>query len=442
MGASLTISLTQSQSDFYSLLENPEINHPLFVGGPGCGKSFILALCAVTLVQRGSGADVYVYAPQHHHIRTIEVPNIVYWLKQFKLKHGRFNKHENIIEIESPNCGHIYFKTMDDPTALVGYESYAALVDELDTLDEDKAEEIWKAVLKRNRKQPDDVNVAYRIWDERLNQLACANVGAAFTTPEGYRFCYKKWQLKPSEGYVQVKGCTLDNPKASSAYIQDVRDSHPPHVAEAYLRGEFVNMQSKSVYYNYDPALHASFETVRPGENVYIGCDFNVENTSAVVFVKRNGGKEWHAVDEFSEILDAATLAKLIHERYALKGHRVVMYPDSTGKSRSNANASISSLNELNSRGFIIRANSHNFLVEDRVNATNNAFLKSCLYINQEACPATHRCVMNQPNDKNGKPCKKTGYDHQNDAFSYPIVFELGLRPKLFNIPFSFAQKR
>ena len=433
--------MTQSQLNFYSLIQNPEINHPLFVGGPGCGKSFILALSAVTLAMRSKEAHIYIYAPQHHHIRTIEVPNVVYWLKQFKIKHKQYNKHEGVIEVDSPNCGNFYFKPMDDASALVGYQSYAALVDELDTLDEDKAHEIWKAVLSRNRQQPANVDESHKVWDQRLQRKVCANIAAAFTTPEGYRFCYKKWELENPEGYSQVKGCTLDNPQASSAYIQDVRDSYAPHIAEAYLNGEFINMQSTAVYFNYDPVLHDSFEEIYRGEPLFIGCDFNVDNTSATVYIKRNG-KEWHAVDEFSGVRDSATLAKMIFDKYASKGHRIVMYPDSSGKARSNANASVSAISELTARGFLVRANGHNFPIEDRVNATNNAFLKGWLFINQRNCPNTTRCLVNQPYDKNGKPCKKTGYDHQNDATTYPIVFELGLRPKIFKIPFSFAQKR
>jgi len=413
----------------------------MFVGGPGCGKSFILSLCAVTFGMRSREADIYIYAPQHHHIRTIEVPNVIYWLKQFKIRHKDYSSHTNMIEVLSPNCGNFYFKPMDDPSSLVGYQSYAAFVDELDTFDEDRAQEIWKAVLSRNRQQPHGVAEEHKIWDERLGRKVCSNVAAAFTTPEGYRFCYKKWELDQPAGYVQVKGCTLDNPNAPSAYIQDVRDSYPEHIAEAYLHGEFINMQTTSVYFNYDPALHDSFEEVLPRENVYIGCDFNVDNTSATVFVKRQG-KEWHAVDEFSGIRDASTLAQMIQDKYASKGHAITMYPDSTGKARSNANASMSAINELTSRGFNVRANGHNYPIQDRVNATNNAFLRGWLFVNQRNCPNTVRCLVNQPYNKDGKPCKKTGYDHQNDATTYPIVFELGLRPRLFSIPFSFAQKR
>lgn len=437
----LTISLTSSQADFLEL----DCAYPLYVGGPGCGKSFLIGLVAAMYVQHSKEANIYIYAPEHHHIRTIEVPNVIYWLDQFKIKNKGYNSHENMIKIDHPGCGDIYFKPMDNPAALVGYQSYLALIDELDTLDEAKAEEIWRAVLMRNRQQPADVAKEYRQWDEGKQRWACVNKAMVFTTPEGYKFCYKNWELRQHPQYKQVKGVTMDSPVSTTQYVEGIRDRFAPHIAEAYLHGEFINMQSLSVYFNYDPVTHDSFETIQPNESLYIGCDFNVENTSATIFVKRQGGHEWHAVDELTGVRDAHTLAQLIHDRYQSKGHKIYIYPDSTGDGRSNSNSTNkSSIAELSDKGFTVRAFSKNknALVGDRINATNNAFLKGRLFVNQRACPTVSRCLINQAYDKNDKPDKKTGYDHQNDATTYPIVYEMGLRPRLFKIDYSFAQKR
>lgn len=438
----LKICLTKSQADYLSLIANPECFNALFVGGPGCGKSYLLGLCAVLLAQHSKDANIYIYAPEHHHIRTIEVPNVLYWLDQFNLKNKGYNKQEGFIEVTSLNCGNIYFKPMDNPSTFVGYQSYAALIDELDTLSIEKAEEVYKKVFERNRQQPKDVAEQHRVIEHSTKNLVCKNQILSFTTPEGYNFCYQRWELETRTGYFQVKGRTADNPTITNQYLEGIRDKYPPHIAEAYLNGEFINMQSLSVYYNYDPVKHDSFETIRPGENLYIGCDFNVENTAAVFYVKRNGGAEWHAVYEYSGIKDAATLGSLIKKNFQDIGHTIYVYPDSSGKSRNNANtASLSAIQELTSRGFILRAPTKNFLVEDRINATNNAFSKGKLYVNQRTCPVFSRCLINQAFAKDGKPDKKTGYDHSNDAGTYPIVYELGLRTRLFKIPFNFVQK-
>ncbi len=439
----LKISLTESQADFIDLCLSKTCFNPLFVGGPMCGKSFVLGLVAVLYGQHSKHADIYVYAPEHHHIRTIESPNVIYWLDQFKIKHKGYNSHKNMIKVDSPNCGDFYFKTMDSPaTAYVGYESYIALIDELDTLSLDKAEEVYRYAVLRNRQQLDDVPEDYRVIEEDTGRSVCMNKIMTFTTPEGYNFCYQTWEMNESEDYRIVRGRTADNPKCTAKYLQSVRDRFPDHIADKYLNGYFVNMQSLAVYFNYSPELHDSFEEIQLGENLYIGCDFNVENTSATVFVKRDGGKEWHAVDELHGVRDAATLASMIFDRWAKQGHHITMYPDCSGVNRSNANAgSLSAIQELRQKGFTIRAHSKNFLVEDRVAASNNAFMKNKVKINQRTCPQTSRCLINQAYDRNGKPDKKTGYDHQNDATTYPIVYEMGIGKKAFTIPFTFAQK-
>ena len=181
----LKVCLTQSQADFVELVTSKECDNPLYVGGPGCGKSYLLGFIGAMLVQHSADANIYVYAPEHHHIRTIEVPNILYWLDQFKIRNKGYNSHENMIKIESPNCGNFYFKPMDNPAGFVGYQSYAALIDELDTLPEAKAEEVYRGIVMRNRQQPIDVPNEYRRLEEETGRMVCMNKVITFTTPEG-----------------------------------------------------------------------------------------------------------------------------------------------------------------------------------------------------------------------------------------------------------------
>lgn len=431
----IEISFTESQNQFYQLVH--ECNNPLFVGGPGCGKSYELGFIAVMFAMHSKEAAIYIYAPENHHIRTIEAPNVLFWLETLKIKNKGYNKHENAIFTDDPRCGDFYFKNMETPANMVGYQSYIALVDELDTLDEKKAEEIYRAISMRNRQQPGGVDKKYMFKDEETNKWFCQNKVISFTTPEGYGFCYKRWELTDDNDYRMVRGRTEDNPIFPKSYAEGVRKQYPKHIADAYLTGHFVNMESLAVYYNYNPDLHNSFEVVENNENLYIGCDFNVNNTAATVYVKRRGGKEWHAVDEFTGVRDAATLAHEIKNRY--KNHKIYMYPDASGKGRSNANtANLSSIQELEKAGFIIRANKKNFPVEDRTHAMNQALVQGKVFINQEMCPVASRCLVNQPIDANGKPCKKTGYDHSNDATTYPIVFEMGPAKKLFKVNLSW----
>ncbi|MNH29962.1 hypothetical protein D3C79_902250 [compost metagenome] len=59
--------------------------------------------------------------------------------------------------------------------------------------------------------------------------------------------------------------------------------------------------------------------------------------------------------------------------------------------------------------------------------------------VNDHACPHTARGLEQQAYDKNSEPDKGSGVDHQNDATTYPIAYEMPVVKPMINIPMSFA---
>ena len=104
----------------------------------------------------------------------------------------------------------------------------------------------------------------------------------------------------------------------------------------------------------------------------------------------------------------------------------------------SSINASISDIALLEQAGFTVRAMKSNPAVRDRVMATNSAFPHGRLFINSQKCPSVAECLENQAY-KNGEPDKTSGYDHQNDATTYPIAYEMPIVKPVANINFKFA---
>ncbi len=414
----------------------------MFCGGYGCGKSHLLGFCAVQDAYHSSDAVIAIYEPDHALIRTVAIPRIQYWLELFGVKYT-LNKHDSTIYTSSTGIGDFVFRTMDNPELLVGYESYRSHIDELDTLSEAKASAIWTKVLGRNRQTPKGIPQEHMKWNENKKVFEAVNKISAYTTPEGYKFCYKMWVENAKPSYQMVRGKTIDNPTLTEAYIQSLIDSYPANLIEAYMNGEFVNLDSSTVYANYDRAKHESYERIRENETLYIGCDFNVNNGAATIYVRRNGGKEWHAVEELCAMKDTPEMIRIISEKWKQKGHHIVMYPDSSGASRSaaNANASMSSIAQLHQAGFEVRAHKKNPLVVDRIAAMNKAYSDGRVFINSRNCPTTAKCQEQQSYDKNGQPDKKSGVDHQNDATTYPIAYEMAIRKPLFPIEFSFVNK-
>ena len=317
--------------------------------------------------------------------------------------------------------GEILFRSMENPSRIIGYEHCDADVDELDTLKTDDAQDVWRMILARNRQYKPD---------------GSKNTIGVTTTPEGFRFVYRTWKQSPKEGYEIIQAPTESNPYLPEDYIKSLRDMYPSNLLDAYLYGQFVNLQSGSVYSSYDRKVCRSEETIRRGEPLYIGCDFNVMNQAATVYVQRQG--IWHGVAELVKMQDTPRMIDKIQNEWQSKGHAIYIYPDASGAATKSVNASISDLALLEEAGFTVRANRANPRVRDRIAAMNAALEYGKVKINPITCPVTADC-LEQQTYKNGEPDKSAGHDHQNDATTYPIAYEFPIRKRVADVDFGFA---
>jgi len=414
----LKLSVTEPQAEFLALT----CKYPLFVGGFGSGKSETMVYQAIIDASHSPDALIALYAPTYDLVKLIVVPRLKEKLTAMGIAFD-YNKVENTIITEGSQFGNFILRTLDNPSRIVGYESYRAHIDELDTLREPKAAEVWRKIIARNRQQPKGL-------DDAFNRVC------AYTTPEGFRFAYKRWVKESTAEYDYVQASSLTNPFLPDGYVESLRSSYPGELIEAYLNGQFVNLTSGTVYSKYDRDGNNSNETIKDGETLYIGCDFNVTKQAATVYVRRNGGKEWHAADELHSMYDTPDMIKTIKARYP--NSKIVMYPDASGASRKTVNASTSDIALLKQAGFEVRVRNSNPLIKDRVNATNKAFASKQLFINAEKCPTVAECLEQQVWDSNGMPDKKSGNDHQNDATTYPIAYELPIKRPVAHIQTSY----
>ena len=377
---------------------------PAMVAGFGAGKTEAAIIRSIIGKLTYPDLDRGFYAPTYDLIRMIAFPRFEAILESLEIPYRLYKSPLNYIEIDGK--GKIFFRSMDAPHRIIGYEHADADVDELDTMKPDDAAYAWRQILARNRqKKPEG----------ELNTIGCT------TTPEGFKFVYETWKNNPRKGYEIIQAPTRSNPYLPDEYIDSLKAIYPENLLAAYLEGQFVNLTSGTVYNAYNRITHRSAETIQEKESLRIGMDFNVTNMSAVIYVLRNDN--WHAVDELKGIYDTPAIIEVIKERY--KEHNVRIYPDASGKSRKSVNASTSDIGLLEDAGFLIYANASNPFVKDRVLATNNAFSKGRLFINDEKCPEYARCMEQLAYDANGEPDKKSNIDHLPDAGTYPIAFEL-----------------
>jgi hypothetical protein len=117
-----------------------------------------------------------------------------------------------------------------------------------------------------------------------------------------------------------------------------------------------------------------------------------------------------------------------IKMRYPNRERDITIYPDASGKNRKTVGADSSDIQQLKDAGFRVKAKDSNPRVKSRVNAVNAMLCNGegvrKLFVNREKCPLTVEGLEQQIYNDKGEPDKKSGNDHGNDAFGYPIAFE------------------
>lgn len=391
-----------------------------FVGGFGSGKTWTGAVNSCRQYWERPKVNQGYFAPTYPQIRDIYYPTIeeVAYYNNLNVKINQSNKEVHFYSGKKYR-GTTICRSMERPDTIIGFKIGHAHADEIDVLPVDKAQAAWNKIIARMR------------YKDAINDID------ATTTPEGFKFVYKKFANNPTASYGMVQASTYSNAdNLPPDYIESLIETYPEELIQAYLMGQFVNLTSGTVYNAYNRVAHRSAETIQEKEPLSIGMDFNVTNMSAVIYVQR--GKAWHAVDELKGIYDTPSMIDTIKQRYP--EHNIRVYPDASGKSRKTVNASISDIGLLEAAGFTVYANKSNPLVKDRVLSTNKAFSSGLLLINDTMCPEYSRCLEQLAYDKNGEPDKSSNLDHLPDAGTYPIAYEFPIMRPVANVNIQFAR--
>lgn len=421
-----TLKLSAPQDIFLNRLNT---KFRAYVGGFGSGKTFVGCLDLLIFMSKHPGTVQGYFGLNYPAIRDIFYPTFeeAASLMGFTCEIKESNKEIHVYR-NGFYYGTVICRSMEHPDKIVGFKIARALVDEIDTLPRIKAQKAWRKIIARLRLKIDGVE----------------NGIGVTTTPEGFRFVYQTFKANPTRSYSMVQASTYENREnLPDDYISSLLETYDEDLVEAYVGGEFVNLTSGTVYKNFKRKIHNSTETIREKEPLFIGCDFNVMDQAATVYVQRENKEqkitEWHAVAELKKMEDTPDMIHRIDERWAKNGHQIYIYPDASGRARKTVDAHKSDIALLEQAKYIVRVNSKNPFVKDRVLAVNRAFSKGILHINTNMCPTVAQCLEQQGYDDNGEPDKKSGHDHQNDATGYPIVYEFPIKKPLLEIPMRFA---
>lgn len=378
-------------------------------GGFGCGKTFVTCAKQLLFCFRSQGYDHIFFEPSIPLLDDIAIPQFDSLLEELQIPHEFRRSPRPFYTLFLPKGDtRILLRSLENYEKIIGVNAASCVMDEIDTV---RAAIVEKAII----------NI-----QGRARVGTCKQQFAFGSTPEGFNFMYSFFIVNEGEDRKLVYGKSEDNPFVRKDYIDDLRAQYPPHIAQAYLTGQFVNLQTATVFSEYDKEKNSSTVFEPTLEDIILfGADFNVGKSKSVYGVMRNGpyGQELHIFEE-KTCRDTYDLASHIQKRFErhLYAGKVVCYPDATGK-REYTTSTESDHDILRNIGVKVLTESRNPPIPSIIAHANHCLHKGTVLINQAKCPELDKCCIQWGYDKTLKPEKGGTIDHSNvgDAFKYLV---------------------
>jgi len=382
--------------------------HSGIVGGYQSGKSLAAAIKVITKLLQDPFVPIAYYLPTYGLIEDMLIPKFTELFENIGIKFTHNKKDSKII---TP-FGEIWMRSMDTPDRIVSYSVGYSMIDEVDIVHPNKRSDAIKRISSRNSFKKSTYNSIDFV-----------------STPEGYSYMYNFFVKTNNINKQLFVLNTLDNEdNLGKGYIDGLRELYDSHQLKAYLKGEFINLTNSNVYYKFDRFVNHSDEIYGNRDTLHIGMDFNVGNMSAVIHIIK---EHPIAVDELTGIFDTSDMCNIIIEKYP--HNKIIIYPDASGKQRRTSTTT-TDIEILKNAGFKVNARNQNPFVADRVKNMNRMFCNGNnevkYYVNTRTCQEYTEALERMPNDKNGIPDKKSGFDHITDAGGYFLYYEYPLKKK------------
>ena len=373
--------------------------------GYGAGKTRALCAKAVMLAAANQGFIGAVMEPTGPLIRDIWQSDFDSFLELYSIPYS-FRASplpEYVLHLPGGDTK-ILCRSFENWQRIIGLNLAWVLADEIDTVTPSIADKAFPKILGRLR-------------SGNVRQFGAAS------TPEGFRWMWKTFGSDDGKARADrhlIRMRTSDNPHLPPDFIERLQANYDPSLLRAYLDGEFVNLTTGQVYDRFDRSRHVfSSLPAIDREPLRIGIDFNVGNMSAVIAIRDT--KRLTIIDEISGAHDTDALAQEIRRRY--QDHRIYIYPDASGSSRS-TNATQTDIQILESYGFSNQSPRANPPIRDRVAAVQalleNGKGEIRLQVHQ-SCKRLIECLELQSYTDSGDPDKDAGFDHMNDALGYLV---------------------
>lgn len=393
-----------------------EDNDTLILGlcaGFGAGKT--RALCAKICLDAmdQAGTVMAVFEPTHILLRDVFCRSFDDFLEEMEIEHDfRVSPQPEYVIHTPAGSTTLLCRATETWNRIRGQNLSKVYVDEIDTSPLETSQKAVEMFLARLRggNQP---------------QLAMAS------TPEGYKIMYNLFvEGAENEDRRLIKAKTTDNPYLPEGFVESLYRNYDANLVASYVNGEFTLLSSVRVYHPFDRDLHWTDEKIQREDRVFVSIDFNVGACFCISTIRR--GDEFHVVEE-AYPKDTPAVVKYLRETYPgqLADGNLVVIPDAASRQRSTTNASESDLSLLKKGGFVVKSQSSNPAISDRINSMNVLLLANRLKVSN-ACKYLIKSLETQSYGKTGKPDKGIGgkddVSGPVDALGYGIHYLAPLR--------------
>jgi PBSX family phage terminase large subunit len=367
-----SIELSESQYDFvYS-----EEDHVLFCGGVGSGKTFGGALWTIMMAQKYPKCRGLITANTHSQLQKATLAELFSLCDALGIKY-RYKVNQNRVFIGESE---ILCYTMENPDNLAGPTVGWAWLDE--------ASFYRKLAFEKATARIRDKNGPCKL---RIT-----------TTPNGFNWLYEHFVEKPGTYKRVIYSRTQDNLKnLPDTYVKQLTEQYDTKMAAQELDGQFINMNSGQVYYNFDRNKHVKNVDIRPTDLLVVGLDFNVHPLCGVFLAKRGG--MIYVVDElYLENSNTFHATKEIIRKYPARYMQVVA--DETGNRRRTSSNQTD--HEIIRRAGLELVKFRNPSVKDRYNNMNLLFERNYIKIH----PSCTKLI---------RDLEQLTYDNDDDMLSH-----------------------
>lgn len=315
--------------------------------------------------------------------------------------------NESDLNIQLKNGSIIYIRSADNREALRGAKYHFIVMDECADIHSDTFYQILRPTLSDT-------------------QGSALFIGS----PKGRNWFYDLYNQGTESGWQSWQFTTAEGGNVPSEEIEQAKRDLDERTFEQEYLSQFVSY-SGVCYYAFDDDNIKRIPAIPPTAPLHIGMDFNIDPMSAVICIQ-DGECAW-VIDEIT-IYSSNTneMCEEIKRRYPKRA--VIVYPDASGVRRATSSTGITDHLILQQHGFIVRTNSTNPPVVERIAAVNSRLCNSTgerlLYIDPKCKQTRDGLIKMTYKEGTRQPDKSSGYDHITDALGYYIERTWPIRNK------------